>query len=112
MEPKFHSRYWPKVDLLLCHYSEPAEDTIETLGKMLQMDYPPTKMHIYICDDGYFKSNFSGVGDGTHWPSHSLNEGVIREAGDVRQLLKDYMLESYSDSPDHGSHPFVTTREV
>jgi cellulose synthase/poly-beta-1,6-N-acetylglucosamine synthase-like glycosyltransferase len=112
MEPKFHSKYWPSIDLFLCHYSEPAEDTIETLSKMMQLDYPPSKLHIYICDDGYFKSDFSKVGQDQHWPSHSRNSGNLKAAGDVRQMVQDFLLESDADTPDSGTHPFLTTREV
>lgn len=116
MKPKFHPRHWPDVDVLLCHYSEPAEDTIETLKKMLAMEYPADKLHIYICDDGYLRSDYSKVGQGVHWPSFTRNEGNIKKAGDVRQLVKDFMLESVSSCEfdgDRGSpRPFVSTREL
>jgi len=38
------------VDVLVCHYSEPSEDTVETLKACLALEYPPHLVHIIICD--------------------------------------------------------------
>jgi hypothetical protein len=65
----------------LCHYAEPAEDTMATLDAILKLDYPCEKLHIYICDDGAFKSKFS---PGNPIPEISINQSVIENAGDVR----------------------------
>jgi cellulose synthase (UDP-forming) len=104
MEPAFPERAWPKVDVLLCHYSEPAEETMETLAKMLEMDYPPSKLHIYICDDGYFKSDFKEADEkpDIHWPTARANRGLIQQTGDVRQLTEDLMAEYAAPSEQDG----------
>ena len=56
MRPEFCRAEWPTIDLVVCHYGEPAEETTETLKKALAQEYDPAKLHVYICDDGYYKS--------------------------------------------------------
>ena len=85
MMPPFPLVDWPTVDVLLCHYTEPAEETIETLRKLIDLQYPPRKLHIYICDDGHLKSDFRAVDAGTaRAPKAVRNESAILTSGDVR----------------------------
>jgi hypothetical protein len=49
------------VDVMVCHYSEPCEESIETMRACLALEYPPSKLHIHVIDDGYLKSNFKKV---------------------------------------------------
>jgi len=112
MEPAFPERAWPDVDILLCHYSEPAEETMETFAKMLEMDYPASKLHIYICDDGYFKSDFREVGEkpGANWPEPQNNHQLIQLTGDVRQLTEDLMAEYAARSDPDGVASMASDR--
>ncbi|OQR97654.1 cellulose synthase 4 [Achlya hypogyna] len=97
--PPFPSDKWPSVDILLCHYAEPAEDTMATLDAILKLDYPPEKLHVYICDDGAFKTKFT---PGNPIPQVIVNQGVIENAGDVRYELAHFMYEKVLDLDGDG----------
>ena len=43
---------WPTVDVFVTCYNEPAEMVEETTRAALAMDYPATKLRVYILDDG------------------------------------------------------------
>lgn len=92
MVPDFPRAAWPRVDLLICHYGEPAEETIETLKCALAQEYVASKLHIYICDDGYYKSDFKAVDAGTaHWPTAKVNSGLVQSTGNVREAVQNFM---------------------
>lgn len=82
---------------MLCHYAEPAEDTIATLEKIMNLDYPPHLFHVWICDDGYCKSKWE---PGASIPKVSVNRGVIEDAGDVRHEVAQFMYERVCESED------------
>lgn len=96
-KPAFPAEKWPTVDIFLCHYSEPAEDTIATLDKIMSLDYPPHLYHVWICDDGYIKTKWA---PGASVPDVSVNKGVIENAGDVRHEVAQYMYERCCDNDD------------
>ena len=51
---------------------------LQLVSLLLELDYPPSKLHVYICDDGRLKSDFKQVDGGTHhWPTAKLNAGAI-----------------------------------
>ena len=114
-QPPFPKDQWPKIDILVCHYSEPSEETIANVRKCLELEYPPSKLRIVICDDGYLKSDFGNVGavaaagvdapalaaatkaeakDGLDpkkpefWPRAKENAGLIKQTGDTRAMLR------------------------
>ena len=98
--PDFPRAQWPRVDLLICHFGEEARDTIETLKAALAQQYDAAKLHVYVCDDGYFKSDFRGVhvgvaggegGGGEHWPRPLLNRVLLLETGNVREAVREFM---------------------
>lgn len=89
MIPDFRRAEWPRVDLIICHYGEPADETLETLKKALAQEYEPSKLHIYIVDDGYYKSEY-GVESAMHWPRATLNRRLIASTGDVRRTLRRF----------------------
>lgn len=43
---------WPTVDVFITCYSEPPEMVEETARAALALDYPSTKLRVYILDDG------------------------------------------------------------
>lgn len=43
---------WPTVDVFITCYNEPPEMVEETAKAALAMDYPPTKLRVYVLDDG------------------------------------------------------------
>jgi cellulose synthase (UDP-forming) len=43
---------WPDVDILVPTYNEPLAIVRSTVFAAINMDYPPDKMHVYVCDDG------------------------------------------------------------
>ncbi len=43
---------WPHVDLLIPTYNEPLSIVRSTVFASINIDYPPEKLHVYICDDG------------------------------------------------------------
>ncbi|DAZ93465.1 TPA: hypothetical protein N0F65_006524 [Lagenidium giganteum] len=96
-KPHFPPAKWPTVDILLCHYSEPAEDTIATLEKIMNLNYPPQLFHVWICDDGYCKSKWD---EGASVPKVGVNKGVIENAGDVRREVAQFMFERVCESDD------------
>jgi cellulose synthase (UDP-forming) len=57
-EAKVPDELWPRVDVILCHYSEPTEDCIEILMACLALEYPPHLLQIYVLDDGYCKTKW------------------------------------------------------
>ncbi|OQR90078.1 cellulose synthase 2, partial [Achlya hypogyna] len=87
-EPKLPDEQWPKVDIFICHYSEPADETIDTLAACLSLEYPPQLLQIYILDDGYCKAKWSGT---EQVPTVELNKSVIEKAGDLRQEVAQFM---------------------
>ncbi|CAK4094892.1 unnamed protein product [Aphanomyces euteiches] len=97
--PPFPSDQWPTVDILLCHYAEPAEDTMATMEAIMKLDYPCEKLHVYICDDGGFKTKFT---PGNPIPEVFVNKGVIENAGDVRYELAHFMYERVLDLDGEG----------
>ena len=52
--------------------SEDADETVATLEKVLELDYPPSRLHVYVCDDGHFKSDFKQVDAGAARCSRGL----------------------------------------
>ena len=94
LTPPLPAAAYPHIDVLICHYTEPAEETVETLEKVLALEYPPSKLHVYICDDGRLKSDFKQVDAGTaHWPTPKLNAGAIKQSGDTREAVGEFMAE-------------------
>ena len=92
MVPDFPRAVWPRVDVLICDYGEPAEETIETLKCALAQEYVASKLHIYICDDGYYKSDFKAVDAGNaHWPTAKVNSGLVHSTGNVREAVQNFM---------------------
>uniref|UniRef100_K3WNF4 PH domain-containing protein n=1 Tax=Globisporangium ultimum (strain ATCC 200006 / CBS 805.95 / DAOM BR144) TaxID=431595 RepID=K3WNF4_GLOUD len=96
-KPHFPPSKWPTVDILLCHYSEPAEDTIATLEKIMNLDYPPHLFHVWICDDGYCKTKWE---PGATIPKVGVNRGLIEDAGDVRHEVAQFMYERVYESDE------------
>ncbi len=43
---------WPDVDILIPTYNEPLSIVRSTVFAAVNMDYPPDKLHVYVCDDG------------------------------------------------------------
>ncbi|MBC6429824.1 glycosyltransferase [Nostoc sp. HG1] len=52
MTPPIPRSDWPTVDVFVTCYNEPPEIVEETAKAALTMDYPPTKLYVYILDDG------------------------------------------------------------
>ncbi|MEH2160355.1 MAG: glycosyltransferase [Nostoc sp.] len=52
MIPPLPRSDWPTVDVFVTCYNEPSEIVEETAKGALAMDYPPTKLRVYILDDG------------------------------------------------------------
>jgi cellulose synthase (UDP-forming) len=52
MTPPFPESNWPNVDVFVTCYNEPPEIVQQTAKAALAIDYPPTKLHVYILDDG------------------------------------------------------------
>ncbi|KAG9403495.1 hypothetical protein AC1031_006136 [Aphanomyces cochlioides] len=93
-EPQLPDEQWPKVDVLICHYSEPADETIDTLAACMKLQYPPHLLHIFVLDDGYCKTKWT---KGNPVPTIELNKGVIEKAGDLRQEVAQYMFDRVCD---------------
>lgn len=89
-EPKLPEEQWPKVDVLICHYSEPAEETIDTLAAAIALRYPPHLLHIWVLDDGYCKAKWQ---KGNAIPDIELNKNILETAGDVRQEVAQFMYD-------------------
>lgn len=52
MTPPLPRSDWPTVDVFVTCYNEPTEIVEETAKAALTMDYPPTKLRVYVLDDG------------------------------------------------------------
>lgn len=52
LTPPFPRSQWPTVDVFVTCYSEPAQMVEETARAALAMDYPATKLRVYVLDDG------------------------------------------------------------
>lgn len=52
MTPPLPRSDWPTVDVFVTCYNEPPEIVEETAKAALTMDYPPTKLRVYVLDDG------------------------------------------------------------
>lgn len=93
-EPSLPDEQWPNVDVFICHYSEPAEETIDTLAACMNLQYPPHLLHIYILDDGYCKAKWN---KGNPVPTIELNKGILETAGDLRQETAQFMYDRVCD---------------
>ncbi|GLE03066.1 hypothetical protein PINS_up011945 [Pythium insidiosum] len=93
-EPKVPDEQWPRVDVLLCHYSEPAEECIDTLAACVNIQYPPHLLHIFVLDDGYCKAKWT---KGNPVPQIELNKGILETAGDLRQEVAQFMYDRVCD---------------
>ncbi|KAF0703666.1 Aste57867_7565 [Aphanomyces stellatus] len=93
-EPKLPDEQWPKVDVFICHYSEPAEETIDTLAACMNLQYPPHLLQIYILDDGYCKTKWA---KGNPVPTIELNKDILENAGDLRQEIAQFMYDRVCD---------------
>ncbi|DAZ92663.1 TPA: hypothetical protein N0F65_005801 [Lagenidium giganteum] len=93
-EPKVPDDLWPKVDVLLCHYTEPAEACIDTLMACMNLQYPPHLLQIYILDDGYCTARWTR---GNPVPEIELNKTVMETAGDLRQEVAQFMYDRVCD---------------
>ncbi|MBE9207781.1 glycosyltransferase [Nostoc sp. LEGE 06077] len=52
MMPPLPQIDWPTVDVFITCYNEPAEIIEQTAQSALAIDYPATKLHVYVLDDG------------------------------------------------------------
>jgi cellulose synthase (UDP-forming) len=52
LTPSIPRSQWPTVDVFVTCYSEPPEMVEETARAALAMDYPLTKLRVYVLDDG------------------------------------------------------------
>ncbi|MEH2358327.1 glycosyltransferase [Nostoc sp.] len=52
MTPYLPRSDWPTVDVFITCYNEPPEIVEETAKAALAMNYPPTKLRVYVLDDG------------------------------------------------------------
>ena len=52
LRPPMPPSKWPTVDIFITCYSEPPEMVEETARATLAMDYPASKLRVYILDDG------------------------------------------------------------
>ncbi|RCJ36521.1 cellulose synthase [Nostoc minutum NIES-26] len=52
MTPPIPRSDWPTVDVFVTCYNEPPEIVEETAKAALAMDYPATKLRVYVLDDG------------------------------------------------------------
>ncbi|MEH2304830.1 glycosyltransferase [Nostoc sp.] len=52
MTPPLPRSDWPTVDVFVTCYNEPPKIVEETAKAALVMDYPPTKLRVYVLDDG------------------------------------------------------------
>ncbi|MEH1936534.1 MAG: glycosyltransferase family 2 protein [Nostoc sp.] len=52
MMPLLPRSDWPTVDVFVTCYNEPPEIVEETAKAALAIDYPPTKLRVYVLDDG------------------------------------------------------------
>ncbi|GBE91708.1 glycosyltransferase [Nostoc cycadae] len=52
MMPPLPPAEWPTVDVFITCYNEPPEIVQQTALAALAIDYPATKLHVYVLDDG------------------------------------------------------------
>ena len=52
LTPSLPRSDWPSVDVFVTCYNEPPEIVEETAKAALAIDYPPTKLRVYVLDDG------------------------------------------------------------
>jgi cellulose synthase (UDP-forming) len=52
LTPSLPRSDWPSVDVFITCYNEPPEIVEETAKAALAIDYPPTKLRVYVLDDG------------------------------------------------------------
>ncbi|MBD2493781.1 glycosyltransferase family 2 protein [Nostoc sp. FACHB-280] len=52
MIPPLAKSEWPTVDVFITCYNEPPEIVEQTAMAALAIDYPATKLHVYVLDDG------------------------------------------------------------
>ena len=50
--PKMVKSEWPNIDIFITCYNEPTDMVQETVRAALAMDYPVTKLKVYVLDDG------------------------------------------------------------
>lgn len=93
-DPPVPDDMWPRVDVLICHYSEPSEECIDTLSACMNLQYPPHLLQIYLLDDGYCKAKWT---KGNPVPTIELNKGVLETAGDLRQEVAQFMYDRVCD---------------
>jgi cellulose synthase/poly-beta-1,6-N-acetylglucosamine synthase-like glycosyltransferase len=94
--PHLPSSAYPHVDILLCHYTEPADETTDTLQKILDLEYPPSKLHVYICDDGRLKSDFKKVSTPTTCTGHALwSAPCVPSSHSLRAMRGPFSLSSH-----------------
>ena len=56
MTPPLPKEEWPTVDVFITCYNEPTDIVEETAKSALALDYPPTKLRVYLLDDGNSKA--------------------------------------------------------
>jgi cellulose synthase (UDP-forming) len=52
LTPPLRSHRWPTVDVFVTCYNEPVEIVEQTTRSALAIDYPATKLRVYVLDDG------------------------------------------------------------
>jgi cellulose synthase (UDP-forming) len=52
MTPPLPREQWPTIDVFVTCYNEPPEIIEQTAKSALALDYPPTKLRVYVLDDG------------------------------------------------------------
>jgi cellulose synthase (UDP-forming) len=52
LTPPLRSNQWPTVDVFVTCYNEPVEIVEQTTRSALAIDYPATKLRVYVLDDG------------------------------------------------------------
>ena len=52
MRPTLPESEWPSIDVFITCYNEPVEMVRETAEAALNLDYPATKLKVYVLDDG------------------------------------------------------------
>ncbi|BAY38431.1 cellulose synthase catalytic subunit [Nostoc sp. NIES-2111] len=52
MTPPLPKSDWPSVDVFITCYNEPPEIVEQTAQAALAIDYPPSKLRVYVLDDG------------------------------------------------------------
>ncbi len=52
LTPSLPTSAWPSVDVFIACYNEPTDIIEATAKAALAIDYPPTKLRVYVLDDG------------------------------------------------------------